>query len=676
MQVDTNYLDSFTLSSYVVGYGTLGTSGSLGYEDKSVTVRGYSYRHALSAHPPARLRFQLNGRFRGFRCTVGLNDDVPVGRSDADFVVLADGRQVAEANFVIAGTGSRPLYADIAGAQTLDLVTQTSRLEYSHAVWLDPQVSETLLERRPAVLVDCLRRAEITPPEKPLIAERCVATVISPGVGKLLDDMQGSFYAKSRCQDALPVIFALDADEACVAVVAKYQAELVLCNPIGPISAMSKAILYSAALVVEADQFLCLDTDMLVLGDLRPVFAALDACPEGAILACREGNGSSLHNYTNLNNALCSLYGAVHSDWERFNGVQNEEGAYALVVNDGLFAASRPALLALDRIVAGMSWAPDWIDERRDIGWRNQFVFNLALAKLGCGVELDGIYNVQLNANDVQFADKNGCLQAIWNERSARVVHFNGQGRNKGLDWRNRFARVPDPLVAKTGHDHYNDFLMALRAWVGRHGLRALAWSLYGTCDGRTGRVPDPSIFPLLALLHYIIRANGCVRVLETGTAKGVSAACLASAVAFRPGGRVVTFDPCPHAERTELWAALPAMLQACIEERSIASLEGMAAALQVGEQYHGALLDSVHTEEHVWNEFQLAARLVCPGGLILIHDPLYAFGTVELALGRIEATGYNVSRLWAAESGILEDDHLGLALIVNTRRSNRDAQT
>ena len=37
-----------------------------------------------------------------------------------------------------------------------------------------------------------------------------------------------------------------------------------------------------------------------------------------------------------------------------------------------------------------------------------------------------------------------------------------------------------------------------------------------------------------------------------------------------------------------------------------------MRAALDAGERYEAALLDSVHTEEHVWAEFQLrrAARL------------------------------------------------------------------
>ena len=44
-------------------------------------------------------------------------------------------------------------------------------------------------------------------------------------------------------------------------------------------------------------------------------------------------------------------------------------------------------------------------------------------------------------------------------------------------------------------------------------------------------------VFPLLAALHYLIRSNGVVRVIETGTARGVSAACLASAVAHRSAG-------------------------------------------------------------------------------------------------------------------------------------------
>jgi hypothetical protein len=93
-----------------------------------------------------------------------------------------------------------------------------------------------------------------------------------------------------------------------------------------------------------------------------------------------------------------------------------------------------------------------------------------------------------------------------------------------------------------------------------------------------------------------------------------------------------------------------------------------MEAALAAGEQYEAALLDSLHEADHVWAEFQLATKLVCPSGLILIHDANYVGGTVPATLARIEEAGYNVVKLWAAEGGIAEDDHLGLALIENRR--------
>jgi len=255
-----------------------------------------------------------------------------------------------------------------------------------------------------------------------------------------------------------------------------------------------------------------------------------------------------------------------------------------------------------------------------------------------------------------------------------RVLHFSGVGRRKYPEQRNQFVRVSDPLTGGGGGDPYAAFLDALRAWIGRFGLASLAWSFYGVTDATTARVADPSTFPLLALLHYLVRTNGCVRVLETGTARGISAACLASAVAHRAEGRVVTLDPYRHAERSELWKMLPESIHRCIEERTVGSLEGMAAALEAGERYEAALLDSIHTEEHVWAEFELASRLVCPGGLILIHDAIYAHGTVGKALSRIQAAGYDVTRLWTAESGMHEDDRLGLAVIENRR--TREAAT
>jgi len=655
------YLDSLSLLEAQVGYGDLGMNGTLGYEGKNVTVRHLRYDHSLSTHPPARLRFLIDRTFASFSCHVALNDDVPAGASHADFIVTADGREVAIAAYVRAGEPPRLLRADISGAQYLELLVRTSRWEYSHAVWLDPQLGES---PAPAVkLIDPLGRAEVKVPTGLAPVQRCIATVVSPGFEAFLDDMLGSLRANGGCQDSLILVFVLDGNEACHKIIAKYGAVAVPCHSIARLSPASKAVLYSVPHVVDALHYVCLDADMIVLGNLLPIFSMLEACPEGAILACREGNN---HGANHLGSALGYIYDGGESDLRQL-GITPAEEAYSLVVNDGLFAGSRAALLALDGAIRAMPQASPWADGHPRVSWRNQFIFNLALARLQCGVELDSIYNVQLLVQDVEFQQRGARMLAHWRNREARVLHFNGGAKRKYPEWQGRFASTPDPLPAYGVGDAYSEFLQALRIWMGRYGVRGLAWSFYGLSDAQGAHVRDPSTLPLLATLHYLIRSNGCVRVLETGTARGISAACLASAIAHREGGRVVTLDPYRHAGREDLWAILPESQRRSIEAREIDSIEGMQMALDAGETYEAALLDSVHTADWVWAEFQLATRLVCPGGLILIHDAIYTGGTVPEALSRIRDSGYNVIRLWAAASGEYEDDHLGLAIVENS---------
>jgi len=663
-----SYLDSMSLLEAEVGYGDLGMHGNLGYEGKKVSVLRRNYAHSLSTHPPARVRFKVDGSFARFSCQVALNDDVPAGQSHADFIVTADGREVAVEPYVRAGEPPRTLVADISGAQQIELHVRTSQWECSHAVWLDPQLDESPAptSRR----FDCLGRAEMIVPGNPPRAERCIATVVSPGFEGLLDDMLGSLYANGGCQDALLLVFVLDGNESCKRVMDKYGAMAVRCHSRAQLNPMSKALLYSVARVVDARYYLCLDADMLVLGDLRPLFSTLEACPEGRILACREGNSLDANH---LGNSLGLIYGGGEPDARQLE-MTAAEAAYSFVVNDGLFAGGRAALLSLDGAIRAMPQASKWADGHPRVAWRNQFIFNLALARLQCGVELDPVYNVQLHVQDVAFQRIGSRLRALWRAREARVLHFSGGAKKKYPQWQGLFSSVSDPLGRSRDADSYAVFLEALRAWVGRYGVTGLAWSFYGLSNAEGAAVRDASTLPLLATLHYLIRSNGCVRVLETGTARGISAACLASAVAHREGGRVVTIDPYSHEGREELWATLPEHMRGCIEARRAGSIEAMRAALHAGESFEAALLDSLHTEEQVWAEFQLAAQLVCPGGLIAIHDAAYSGGTVPLALARIEEAGYNVVRLWTAESGIAEDDHLGLAVIENRARRHRQA--
>jgi hypothetical protein len=653
-----DYLDALEPVYVTVGYGSLGTGGRLGYESGVVQVAGERFSHALSTHPPARLVYDLGGAFGRFRCRVGLSDEVPAGCSYADFAVRGDGHELALVPNVWAGAAPVELSVDVAGMQLLELTVSTGRWEHCHAVWLDPVLDGGRVFA-PELLTDCLGRAEVTVPAVKPRARRCVATVASAGYGALLDDMLGSLHANGDCPDALVVVVALGVDPVVARVASKYGATLIRAAPSGRPNVASKSLLYSIARLVDAEQFACLDADTLVLGSLEPLFGAVDACAAGSILAAREGNH---RGFPDVDHVVRTAYEGAAGDVERITGA--DVGAYPLVVNDGVFAGSRGALLALDACIRAMPGAVAWCDERPAIAWRNQAIFNLALARLAGGVELDPAWNLQLHTQDVDVSLGGARPRVRWQGRDVRVLHLSGAGRRKLPALRGIYAQVDDPL-GSAPDGAYAAFLRALRQWVGRHGMCALGWSFYGTPNGYA-RVRDRGAFPLFGLLHYLVRSSGCVRVLETGTARGVSAACLASAVAHRAGARVVSLDPHDYPERAGLWAALPDAMQECLEARRTGSLEGMAAALEAGERYHAALLDSIHSGEHVWAEFELAAQLVVPRGLILIHDPGLHTGTVPLALDRIRAAGYQVTTLWAGEGTEPEDEGLQLAVIEN----------
>ena len=165
-------------------------------------------------------------------------------------------------------------------------------------------------------------------PSIPLRSHRCIATVVSTGFSGLLDDMLGSLVANGGCPDALIVVFLVGNDAASETVARKYGATLVRCRARARVNATLKSLMYSLPLVVNAEQFLCLDADMLVLSELRPVFAALEACAPGSVLACREGNG---FYYKDLGNALRTVYCGNDGDLTRILASPKGELGYPLV---------------------------------------------------------------------------------------------------------------------------------------------------------------------------------------------------------------------------------------------------------------------------------------------------------------------------------------------------------
>jgi NPCBM/NEW2 domain len=273
------YLDELPLIAEHVGYGALGTRGSLGYDAGVVLVQARHYARALSAHAPSLLVFDLGARFSAFRCSVALNDD---GRdTEADFVVLADGREAAVALGVTPGEPPRTLAAGVANVQKLSLSVSTRRWACCHSLWLDPELSEDTNRWAPETIVDCLRGFEIAVPRQRTARENCVVTAVRTGQTEPLEALLASVARRSA--DAQLVVFTHDVDAECEQVIARYDAVQIRMRALVD-APEPRAALCASARAVQAWRFFCVESGASVESDLRPVFSALDACEPGAIL--------------------------------------------------------------------------------------------------------------------------------------------------------------------------------------------------------------------------------------------------------------------------------------------------------------------------------------------------------------------------------------------------------
>jgi hypothetical protein len=454
------FLDELRSVSEQVGVGTVGRLGQLGILGKPVRVMGTFYTHALGAHAPSSITFNLNGAYTDFQSSVGINDDAVWDDPLAQFKVYGDGRLIAEVDQVRAGCEPRELIVDVSGVKRLELVTVASGPRFLHTVWLEPllsgysppaviepledvsaQIKKKLLESLlsgyyPTRITAPFGGISIQRPANSIKAVRCIATVASAGFASYLEGFLSTIYFYGCVPDAAVVVFNVNADPECAEVIRKYNAIQIDCAAAGPTYIIVKTALYTVGQIVDAEEFLCIDADTLVVGDLRPLFYAIRACPKDRIFICREMN-DSLHN---LGEAFINLYMGGESEWQRLGGT-DQDAAYQLVVNTGVFAASKSALQAFENALRALpTYAVTWESELAHCRWREQFLANLALARLDCAVELDQAFNFQLIDYDVEVRADGQFRQAVSAGRRINVLHFNGLSRAKYHGLMNAFA--------------------------------------------------------------------------------------------------------------------------------------------------------------------------------------------------------------------------------------------
>ena len=314
----------------------------------------------------------------------------------------------------------------------MSLRVETSHRDYCHSVWLDPRW-ENQTTSPEAPWRDALGRVESLEGHRDFQTEKAIVTLVTPGYERLLDQLLGSLAAHGKCPAAARFVFAVEPDSECEAVIGRHGATMIRCRRLGPKNQTLKAVLYSAASVIDARQYLCLDADTLVLEEIGPLFECLQALPPQSVLVAKD----AFLRTGPLGNQLTSHYAGRNEDLSWLIGPLEDEANYPLIVNDGVFASSRRGLLALESLLRSWPNAIVWMDQLQDHGWRNQFLFNLALARLRCGVEFDETLNLQMHMRDALWQQsQEGRIRATWRGRPVRVLHFCGWGRGRYIRWR------------------------------------------------------------------------------------------------------------------------------------------------------------------------------------------------------------------------------------------------
>jgi len=125
-------------------------------------------------------------------------------------------------------------------------------------------------------------------------------------------------------------------------------------------------------------------------------------------------------------------------------------------------------------------------------------------------------------------------------------------------------------------------------------------------------------------LWHSLVMLLQPRLVLETGTFKGYSTACIASALASMGGNRrVITIDPAP--QPGQVWEGTD--LESIITLHRQFSQDAFADLYLAKTRFDMLVLDSDHHYDTIMRELVLFEPLLKEGGSILLHDSLFFDG-------------------------------------------------
>lgn len=123
-----------------VGWGTIQKNKSI--DQNAITLNGGKYTTAIGTHSNSEIVYNLNGNYKTFKSTVGIDDEVPQGLGSVIFKVYGDGKLLFDSGVIKGHDKSQNISADITGVNELKLVVEDAKdgNSWDHADWAEPIV--------------------------------------------------------------------------------------------------------------------------------------------------------------------------------------------------------------------------------------------------------------------------------------------------------------------------------------------------------------------------------------------------------------------------------------------------------------------------------------------------------------------------------------------------------
>lgn len=140
------YLSDLAWDSASNGWGPVEydqSNGETGAGDGSpITLNGVVYAKGIGCHANSQITYRLDGRYQWFLADVGIDDEIGGVDGSASFRVYVDGVLRYDSTVMNASTSTQPVQVGLAGAQTLELVTDDfgNGNAKDHTDWADARL--------------------------------------------------------------------------------------------------------------------------------------------------------------------------------------------------------------------------------------------------------------------------------------------------------------------------------------------------------------------------------------------------------------------------------------------------------------------------------------------------------------------------------------------------------